>query len=333
MKSTSRELVVKALEFKNPERVPRHLWTLPWADLYFHDELINIRKDFPDDIALAPLIYKTPPKSVGDPSVIGTWIDEWGCIYENVQIGIMGEVKEPLIEDLKDVDKLRLPEELLSVDIEKINEFCRSTDKFVISYPFARPFERLQFIRKTENVYIDLGLEEEGIFILIDKIHQFLKNELKVWCSTEIDGIWFMDDWGSQNNLLISPKMWKEIFKPMYKEYVDIIHESGKKAFFHSDGYTLDIIPDMIEIGVDAINLQIFCIGLENLKQFKGKITFWGEMDRQHILPHGSIEDVKNAVNDVKEAFFDTNGGIIAQCEFGAGAKPENVKKYFEEWK
>lgn len=83
-----------------------------------------------------------------------------------------------------------------------------------------------------------------------------------------------------------------EIFKPMYKDYVDIAHRNGKKLFMHTDGNILSIIPHLIDIGVDALNLQIFCMGMEKLSQFKGKITFWGEIDRQNILAKGTLDGV-----------------------------------------
>ena len=70
---------------------------------------------------------------------------------------------------------------------------------------------------------------------------------------------------------------------------------------------------------------------MDELEQFKGKITFWGEIDRQHILPNGTVEDVREAVSKVQNHFW-ANGGVIAQCEFGPGAKPENVRAVFERW-
>lgn len=88
----------------------------------------------------------------------------------------------------------------------------------------------------------------------------------------------------------------------------------------HSDGCILDIYPHMIELGLDALNSQIFCMGIEKLEQFRGKITFWGEIDRQHILPEGTPEQVEEAVKSVKESLW-AGGGCIAQCEFGPGGE------------
>ena len=99
----------------------------------------------------------------------------------------------------------------------------------------------------------------------------------------------------------------------------------------HSDGNTLMILPKLIEMGLDAINTQIFCIGLDQLEQFRGKITFWGEIDRQHLIPSGSFQDIERAVKEVYSRLWD-NGGCIAQCEFVAGANPENVYKIYETW-
>ena len=74
-----------------------------------------------------------------------------------------------------------------------------------------------------------------------------------------------MDDWGTQISLLINPQIWREIFKPMYKDYCDLAHSKNKYVFFHSDGFIEQIYPDLVEIGVDAINSQLFCMDIENL--------------------------------------------------------------------
>lgn len=101
--------------------------------------------------------------------------------------------------------------------------------------------------------------------------------------------------------------------------------------FMHSDGHILSILPKLADMGLDAINSQIFCMGLEALKPLKGRITFWGEIDRQHMLPDGSPEDIDGAVDAVYAALWQ-DGGCIAQCEFGIGARPDNVRRVFERW-
>lgn len=329
---TSREIVKRTLEFRSPLRIPRHLWLLPWASDHFPQELARIQSDFPDDIVYAPPFFKNPPSTSGDEYAPGTFIDEWGCIFENRQKGIIGEVKEPLLKSWKNMDRVQPPLGRLSVDTDQVNAFCRSTDRFVLAGCRVRPFEQLQFIRKSENLYLDLAERPKELLLLLDRIHQFYLQELELWARTEVDGLLFSDDWGGQSSLLVSPVLWGKLFKPLYKEYVEIAHHSGKTMFMHSDGYITDIIPDLVEIGVDALNSQVFCMDIERLGSlFRGKITFWGEIDRQHILPYGTPEEVRAAVGRVWSSLYD-HGGVIAQCEFGIGAKPENVRLVFETW-
>lgn len=293
----------------------------------------KIRTEFEEDIVSAPVSLKSPTVTKGDPYKVGEYIDDWGCRFSNIHEGIFGEVKEALVRDEEwaDVDNIHIPVEWLDFDMDEVNAFCRNTDKFVLSGHCPRPFEQLQFIRTTQELYMDLMDPSENMLAFMKKMHAFYCDLMEKWAKTEIDGIYFMDDWGSQQSLLINPKLWDEYFRPMYKDFIEIAKRYGKKTFMHSDGYTLDIYPRMIELGLDAFNTQIFCMGLDKLEQFKGKITFWGEIDRQHLLPEGTTQDIEKAVKEVYSRLW-CDGGCIAQCEFGAGAKPENVYAVYQTW-
>lgn len=331
---TPRELVHATMEFRNKDgRVPRDLWTLPWATKRYPDMMKKLRTEFPDDIATAPNILKNPGVERGDSCAVGEYIDAWGCRFYNIHPGVIGEVKDPLVkdEDWEDMDNVHIPYEQLDFDVDQANQFCRNTDKFVKAACCPRPFEQMQFIRMSENLYMDLIDQPENMKKFMSKMHTFYCDLVEKWAKTEVDAIMMMDDWGSQRSLLINPKLWDEIYRPMYKDYIDIAKRYGKKTMMHSDGYTLDIYPRMIELGLDAFNTQIFCIGLDKLEQYKGKITFWGEIDRQHLLPEGTTEDIEKAVKEVYERLWD-NGGCIAQCEFGPGGRPENVYTVYKTW-
>lgn len=329
----SRKLVYRTLEFDNPERAVRDLWVLPWANINFPEQVKKLKAEYPSDIKSAGGFSEQSSAVRGEMNKIGTCVDAWGCVFENVQEGIHGEIKNPIVKDEEwdDIDNIHIPYEWFNIDFEAVNAYCKNNDVFVLSGFCARPFERLQFIRGTEEFYMDLVLRPNGMMEFIKKLHKFNMELMELWAKTDVDALFMMDDWGAQNNLLINPEVWVEMFKPMYKDYCDIAKASGKKIFMHSDGNILKIYPHLIEIGVDALNSQIFCMGLDNLKQYAGKITFWGEMDRQHILVDKERVDVDNAVREIKEKLW-MNGGCIAQCEFGVGAKPENVRQMFETW-
>ena len=333
---TSYEIVKRTLEGKNPERAPRHLWLLPWAQNNYPKELKEIQENHPDDFVYIPATLHELPKLVkGDPYAKGQFRDDWGCVFTNIHEGIIGEIKKPLVQDddLEDVDNIHIPEEWLSFDIEEVNENCKKYggDKYKLAGSCPRPFERLQFLRGSENLYCDIIFRPEKMMEFIEKMHDFYCRLLTKWAKTDVDALTIMDDWGSQKTLLIDPKTWREIFKPMYQDYINIAHSHGKKIFMHSDGYILDILPDLCEMGLDAINSQLFCMGIDKLAPFKGKITFWGEMDRQYQLVSGTPETVAECVKQVYDTLWD-NGKCIAQCEFGPGAKPENVESVFSTW-
>jgi uroporphyrinogen decarboxylase len=327
-----RTLVKQTLTFSSPARVPRDLWVLPWAEMHHPGELARIRARFPNDLIGAPGFLREQVHTSGDPYGIGTYVDEWGCAFQNLQPGVIGQVKSPLVAAWGDLDRVRPPEACLTIDPDQVNAFCKSTDRFVTAGCCPRPFERMQFLRGSENLYIDLAEQPAEFFTLLDRVHQFYLQEMEQWAKTGVDAFMYMDDWGAQRALLISPSQWRKIFKPLYKDYIDLAHRHGKFIFMHSDGYTLDIIPDLIELGLDAFNTQLFTMDIEQLgERFRGQLTFWGEIDRQHLLPFGTTIEIDHAVQRVKDALY-CNGGVIAQCEFGAGAKPENVFQVYQSW-
>lgn len=332
MSPTGRELVWQALRFQDPARAPRQLWYLPWAEIYYPDALRRIQETFPADIVSAPGFYRDSLPSRGCATGIGAYTDEFGCEFINIQEGVIGEVKHPRIRDWdNDAGAVRFPVEHFTMDREKINTWCASRDEFVVAGCCPRPFEQLQFLRGSAELYVDLMLRPESMLAFMRALHEFYCRLMEEWAKTEVDALTFMDDWGSQRSLLICPDVWRELFKPMYRDYIEIAHSAGKAIFMHSDGHILDIFPDLVELGLDAVNSQVFCMGVDNLAPFAGQITFWGEIDRQGILSQGVPGDAREAVRQVYRHLW-KNGGCIAQCEFGPGARPETVEAVFSEW-
>ena len=330
---TPRELVRRTLEFAAPPSVPRQAWILPWAEARYPQEVARLRAEFPDDLVTAPALYRAPLPVVGSRYEKGLYVDEWGCRFSNIHGGVIGIVKEPLVAAWDDLARFRTPDEPLAVDREAVNAFCRSTERFVLAGTLVRPFERLTFIRTMEQALLDLADEPLELLELIRRIHAHYLKEVEAWASTDVDAIVLMDDWGTQHRMMVAPDLWRRLFKPLYREYNEIAREHGKFVFMHSDGYITDIIGDLIEVGVQALNSQIKCMGAAELgRRFRGRVTFWGEMDRQELLPFGTVEEVRQAVGDARAHLY-ANGGVIAQCEFGPGARPENVLEVFRAWR
>lgn len=337
MSQTPREIVTRCLKFETPERMPRQMWLLPWAANHFPEAVKTVNERYPADIGHAPAPYRPSLRGKGDPCTIGLSVDDWGCEFENIQEGIIGEVRDPIIKDIADWDKVEPPYETLPGDWDKardiVNRACAESDKFMMASSCPRPWERMQFLRGTVNAMMDVMMPDMGGRDLIKKIHDYYMKELEFWVTTDVEAIMFMDDWGSQQQLLIQPEIWRDLFKPLYKDYCDLAHANGKFAFMHSDGCISSVYEDLVEVGVDAQNSQLFVMDMEDLsKRVKGKITFWGEIDRQHIMPSEDPQVVRDAVRTVAKNLYDPRGGIIAQFEFGPGVHPDNAMVVFDEW-
>jgi len=333
MTTTSRELVRRAIHFQKPERTPRHVWALPWATERYPEAFARLRREFPDDIVTVPPLYLAPLPSVGGRYEKGDYVDEWGCHFRNIHGGVIGITHKALIEDWSQLEAFRTPDSALAVDAEAVRAFCRGTGQFTLAGTLIRPLERLQFIRNMEQALMDLAEEPPELLELLRRIHAHYVREVEAWARTDVDAIVIMDDWGAQQRMLVSPKVFRKHFKPMYEEYVAVARRYGKYVFMHSDGNILDIMEDLVAIGIDALNSQVAVMGVEELgKRFAGRITFWGEIDRQVLLSRGTKEEVAQAVRDVRTHLY-ADGGVIAECEFGPGSRPENVLHVFETWR
>lgn len=329
-----RERVKAALNFTNPDRVPRDLWSLPYIPYARKADLEAILAEYPRDIGGVGALYPNDLVRMPDTPQPGYYLDEWGSGWHVAEVGIIGEVKEPALPEWSALDKFKPPYELLRRrDLSQVNRACAASQVFCLSDCTARLFERMQFLRGPQQLYLDLAERPAGLERLISLVHEYYLEDIQAWCKTDVDAIMFMDDWGATRRLLIHPATWREIFKPRYQEYVNLAHAAGKAIFFHSDGCIEAIYGDLVEIGIDAVNSQLFTMNIEELgRLYKGKITFWGEIDRQHILPFGTPDEVRQAVQRVRKALDTGHGGVIAQCEFGKLDPRENIAAVFQAW-
>ena len=334
----SRDRVFRCLEFRRPDRAPRNIWPLPWVGQFAAADFAAVVREFPEDFTGPGKVLGPCDRWRGEEGRRGTYTDCWGCVWEAAEDGVAGEVKHPPLADWAALDQFRAPYEVIDrADWDAANRAQAANlagpRRFMLAGTSVRPFERMQFLRGSENLFLDLAYGTAELRRLRDMVHEFNLKELQGWVRTDVDGVSFMDDWGSQKTLLISPAMWRDLFKPLYKDYCDLIRAAGKKVFFHSDGHILAIYEDLIELGMDAVNSQLFCMDIEEIgRRHRGRITFWGEIDRQRVLPFGSVEDVRRAVGRVRRALETPDGGAIAQCEWGVRTPPENVRAVFAAW-
>lgn len=336
---TGRERVLRALNFEPTDRVPMDIWVLPAARLAHGEAFAQLQKRYEDRIDIMSFVGPFDHGFTPEYYTVGTFTDPWGSVWRNLQPGVVGEVKQPIFADYEAMRGYVSPKaEFLrqwkqhKPALEQQLREARKTGKFLIG-GWVSVFERLQFLRGTEDLYCDIALEEPELFGLIELVMDYLRAYVDAWAQMDVDAIPFGDDWGTQISLLISPVTWVKLFQPLYQELFDRIHAAGKKVFFHSDGYIFDLYPHFIEMGVDAINSQLWCMGVEKVaEQFAGKITFWGEISRQNTLPNGTPEDVKASARKMMQLLRVNGGGLIGQSEMNRDVPLANVQAFYEAW-
>jgi len=326
----SRERVIRAIEFRKPDRVPiLHAITPAFASK--NPNLVKeILKKYPGDFAQVvdpfSLIEKEPTLRRG------VHRDRWGVVWKVSIDGIGGMVISHPLADLDALKDYKPPDPLADPWFNYYEEFLRinECEKYVIA-DIINLFERAQWLRGFQNLMVDIVTERSELDKILDLILDYNIKRIKRWCEMDVDGISFFDDWGTQENLIINPAQWRRIFKPRYKAMFDLVHKYGKYVHFHSDGYILDIIPDLIEIGADTLNVQLAVMGIKKLGElFGGKICFISDVDRQRILPYGTPEEVKKHFKEIFDSLGRFNGGLIACGEIGPDVPPSNAIAMYE---
>lgn len=187
------------------------------------------------------------------------------------------------------------------------------TDKYVLVMIYGSHFEKANSARGIENFLADMGGEKEFakklLTTIIDKNMVMLENILT---NPDIDGILLGSDWGSQRGLLMSPETWEEMIRPGEQREYELVHSYGKDVWIHSCGNVECIIPELIEMGMDVLNpVQPECMDIQKLKENYGdRLTFWGGIGTQQILPYGTPDDVRKEARRVRD-MMSRNGGYI----------------------
>ena len=334
---TGIERMRATLDFKGPDRLPVDLWMHKATRMRYGAELDALLEKYPLDMTrvFGPMDRHFYSNSY----TAGSYIDFWGSEWEVLRSGMIGEVKKPVLSDIENVHELKIPFDMLKSEMAEKMPAVKKTMKDLhergvfVAGGNIEIYQLMQFIHGTENLLCNIGLEDKNAFLLRDKVAQYMNEYLKYWLDSEADAIFFADDFGSQRAILMSLESFRKFFAPFYKDVFEKIHKAGKYVFFHSCGYIYEFYQDLIDLGADAINSQLSCMGYEKVaKAFAGKITFWGEIDRQNTLCKGTPQDVQNEMNLMKKLFSVNGGGLIGHSVAGVDVPLENIKTLLSGW-
>ena len=199
----------------------------------------------------------------------------------------------------------------------------------------AFPLERAYAMQRMDRFMRNLGKYPDFTRALLTKITELCKTLMGHFLreiGEDIDMIKIGDDLGMQNSLLMSPKMYRDIVKPIHADYISFIKSHTKaKLFFHTDGDVFPLIPDFIEMGVDILNPVQTSAGkmsnLEELKrQFGRHLVFCGAIDTHRVLPFGTPEEVRLEVKRIIQILGQDGGYMLASVHtIMPDVPPENI--------
>ena len=234
-----------------------------------------------------------------------------GGIYTNIKKGsLSGEKPE--------VDNYRAPDPNAPGLYDHVERLVREykDEYYIIGRVHCTVFETAWALRGFENLLMDFYLNPELARKILDITFRYHLEVSKNMALKGVDMIWLGDDFGSQDSLLFDTETWDIFFKPRYAQLCSEVKKINKdiKIAFHSDGCVYDIIPGLIEAGIEVLNpIQTECMNPQILKdKFGDRLSFFGGVAVQSTLPMGSLADIRREFEWLKSTLGRNGGWICA---------------------
>jgi len=260
--------------------------------------------------------------------------DAFGVIWDKSVDKDIGVVSNAVIASKKDLDSYRFPDTRgkdLYAHIPAAINSCK--DFFILGNIGFSLFERAWTMRGMENLLMDMVTDEGFVDALLDRILEFNLSLVEEQVKFPLDGFMFGDDWGQQHGLITGPKLWRRFIKPMIAKMYARVHRAGLPVWIHSCGDVDELFPDLIEAGLDVFNpfqpevMDVY----EMKKKFGGKLSFYGGLSTQKILPYGTPDDVRRETKKLMKEIGRDGGYILAPAHsIPRGTPPENIAALIE---
>jgi len=297
---TSREIVLRTIRFERPERIA-----------------MSLPHPYPNDIAWGGIAAGRTWEAVESSARLGgsRWKDEWGNTWARVDQFSMGQVVEGALREWSQLDSYQMPsfDDPSRYEEAKVS-FARQPDMFKMGGLPGFPFAIMRYLRRMDIFLEDLLTHPAEVRRLADRVTELLTRCIEQWALAGADAVEFAEDWGTQERLLVSPRMWREVFKPDYAKLCAVARRNGLSVWMHSCGYIWDIIEDLIECGVAVLQMdQPGLFGIDRLAEaFGGRISFECPVDIQQVLPTGDEARIEAFARDLVEKLGGFGGGFIA---------------------
>lgn len=266
---------------------------------------------------------------------MGQHTDCWGVVWENIERGLDSIVVSHPLEDWLAFDDYTPPDPLKDdmfgaqdwLQIQRALDDAKREGGLARAggLPHGFMYMKLFYLRGFENLMADLAANNPRLRGLIQMVEDYNTVVIRKCLALGAEHMTFGDDLGMQQSLPMSPAMWRKFIKPSYERMFGPCREADVPIYLHTDGHILEIIPDLIEVGVSVLNPQFRANGLAGLQETaKGKVALNLDLDRQHF-PFATPSQIEDHIGEAFEALTMPEGGLMLYAECEPDVPLENI--------
>ena len=336
--SSSRENLLKTIRFETPDYIPMtfHINAACWNH-YDQNALLDLMEDHPFlfpgfQRPAVPVIPEYDANArAGQP-----YTDDFGCVWKTAMDGIVGSVLEHPLADIGKFSFYRFPDPEKSTGLGPVDwaaferQVAEQKSRGEMTYGDLRhghTFQQLCDIRGYMDTLMDLTDEEPEVLELLEGLCRFNLVQIRHFLKADVDIVRIPEDLGMQLGPMISPALFRQHIKPLYRRMLEPVRKAGKIIHMHSDGDIRSLVDDIIEGGVDILNLQDLVNGVDWIGgKFRGRICVDLDIDRQKITPFGTPAEIDAHVKHCIETVGCREGGLMMIYGLYPGVPLENVK-------
>ena len=335
---TERENLLRTIRFEKPDYIPTmfHINGSCWHH-HPHEALQDLMAKhpvlFPDfeKSSQAPVIEHPPFARAGE-----RFVDPWGCVWKTADSGIMGTVVKHPLENWDDFAGYVPPDPNKTGHWGPINwdEQSKNAGPAVVppglrngSIGHNHTWLRLIDIRGYQNILFDMADGEPRLFELLEMLEDFNSGLVNNWLErVKVELVDFAEDLGMQVGPMLSPEHFRKYIKPSYKRLMSKARESGCIVHVHTDGDVRVLMEDLLECGLDVINMQDLVNGIDWIRDnLKGRVCINLDIDRQNITFQGTPAQIEALIRQEVEEIGSKEGGLMMTYGLYPGVPLENA--------
>lgn len=307
---------IRAIKLDYPETIPVSVGILPAAWIKYGKDLQEIIDRFPQFFGGWKVDLSKVTDDLNPFYRLGGCVDEWGCIWSNIDEGCNAIVTGHPVKDEDDVFSLQIPPNRNGM------------------IPHGFMYLRLLDLCGFENAMMMFADEGDAIRTLIDKVLEYNIYQFAHIIPRLGEVAYFGDDLGMQKGLAIGPAKWRKYMKPCFRKLYGMLKAAKPDLliYMHTDGCIYEIMPDLIDCGVDMINPQYRANGLDNLVRVCRKeqiIPINLDLDRQ-LFPFASRAELFEHVEECVKTLYLPQGGLGLNVELNYEIPLENIASILE---